>query len=280
MVNIFLGELFKFYKRRLFTVAVSIVLLVSIMSFYVRLNLIPSMSKLPPTAIKELQFPRILFTSLEDLSTLLLISSFIIICVMMGSEYANNTFKTISMRGTSRINFLNSKILATITFISLFALFATTLFCLLSFFDQAKIKGPVELEILSAAINPFFVLATFGVFILSILPYIGLGMFMTLLTKSSGASIAMGFVYFVFVEGFLNFLFSTLSIKFGEWLSEIPKYFLGGQLRTIYGIDLFLLNSESDYISQIYKAVLISLAYALVFYFASLALVKKRDILS
>ena len=280
MINIYKGELFKFYKRSLFTVVASIVLLVYVISFFIRLSLIPGLSKMPPAAIKELMFSNLYFTVLETSATPLLISSFIIICSMIGSEYGANTFKTIAMRGTSKLGFINSKILAVLTFTTIFVFVGATVFTVLALFNQTKILGPGDLQIIEAPINPFFAIVTFFIFILWLLPYLGLGMFVTLLTKSSGASIALGFVYFVFVENFLQFLFAILASKYGEWLLEIPKYLLGSQLRAINDVQLFVLNSETEYLTQIYKPLLISTAYALIFYYGSIWLIKRRDILN
>jgi len=279
MINKYIGELFKFIKRRLFTVIVGLLLVVYALSFFIKLSL-PEMSKLPPSAIKELVFSNLYFTVLDTSVTPLLTSSFVIICSMIGIEYNANTFKTIAIRGTSKLDFINTKILAVLTFTTIFLMIGAFIFTILAIINQTKILGPANAEMPVAQFNPVFVIVIFFVFIISILPYLGLGLFLTLLTKSSGASIALGFVYVAFVENFLHFLISYLSTKFDLWILETSKFLLGSQIRAINEALLLANHSETEYLSLIYKPLLISVAYAIILYFSSILLMKKRDILN
>ena len=280
MLNNYLGELLKFYKHRLFTIFSSIVLLVFVIGFWIQYSVVTGKGMAPFYMTKNITFPYVLIYSIDYSSVFLMIISYIIICCMIGNEYGWNTFKTIAMRGTGKLQFLNSKILAVLTITVFYVICGVVLLSVLALFFQSKIMDSAAPNSGSSNINPIFVFVVLIIFILWLLPYIGLGLFVTVLTKSAGAGIGIGFAYFIIGEPFLTYACSAISPSLGDWLNEVPNYFLGSQIRAISSVNLFELDSEKEYLLQIYQPLLISIDYAFSLYFASMLLIKRRDILN
>ena len=274
------GELFKFYKHRLFTILTSIVLLVFVLIFMAKYYSITAGNKLPYIMVRDLTFPYIFFTAIDISSWFVIILSYIIICSILGNEYGWNTYKTISMRGTDKIDFLNTKILASLTYAVIFFILGALILCLLGLAYNAKIMAHAMAETTPPNINFYFIFIKFIIFILSALPYIGMGVFLTVLTKSSGGGFGIGFIYILVVENLITYLCYTFSDIVGEWLKRIPDYFLGKQLVAINSESLFELNSEKEYLLIIVQPILISIIYATIFYLMSVFIIKKRDILN
>lgn len=276
----YIGELFKFYKHRLFTIITGILLLVFVLMFYGRYFAISIVEKVPYSEARDLTLPYLFFTSVEISSWFVIILSYIIICSVLGNEFSWNTFKTIAMRGTNKIDFLNSKILAALTYAVIYFIIGTIILSLLSLVYHERIMSNALEDTDPSKINVFFVFVRFAIFILSALPYIGMGVFFTVLTKSPGGGFGIGLIYILVVENLIAGLCSTFSSKLGDWLLYMPDYFLGSQIIAINSKNLFEINSEKEYLLLIYQPVLISIVYAIVFYLMSVFIIKKRDILN
>ncbi len=277
MLNIYLGELFKFFKRPFFWFFSAFVVVIFFIFFAVMLKAQQTQNGVTTFGlIKNLTFPLVYFSGVKFASSLFSFCSLIMMSSIAGNEYGWNTYKTIATRGTGKLDFINTKFLAVLTYTILFTISGILILAGMASINQAEILTHVQNN---EDINDWFVFLMFGIMLLGLLPYTTFGLMLTTLTKSSGVGIAIGLVYFIIGENIIQAFCFLLSGSVGEWLKEIPKYLPGNQMDSLMNIDSLSLLGGWEFLKDISKPMLISLGYAVGFYAVSVAVMKKRDIL-
>ena len=277
MFNIYSGELFKFFKRPFFWFFSAFVAVVFLIFFAVMMNAKQVENGVETYGlIKNLTFPLVYFSAIKFAASLFSFCSLIMISSIAGNEYGWNTFKTISTRGTGKLDFINTKFLAVLTYTILFSVCGILILAGLASINQSEILTHVQP---TEDISGWFAFLMFGIMLLGLLPYISFGLMLTTLTKSSGVGIAIGLVYFIIGENIIQAFCFLLSGNIGEWLKEVPKYLPGNQLDSMMNLDTLSLLGGWEFLKDISKSMLISLGYAVGFYAISVTVMKKRDIL-
>lgn len=277
MLNIYIGELFKFFKRSFFWFFGAFVAVVFFIFFAVMLKAQQTENGISTYGlIKNLTFPLVYFSGIKFASSLFSFCSLIMISSIAGNEYGWNTYKTIATRGTGKLDFINTKFLAVLSYTILFTICGVLILTGMASINQSEILTHVQP---TENLNGWFAFMMFGIMLLGLLPYISFGLMLTTLTKSSGVGIAIGLVYFIIGENIIQAFCFLLAGNVGEWLKDVPKYLPGNQLDLLMNIDNLTLKGGWEFLVDIWKPMLISLGYAVGFYAISVAVMKKRDIL-
>jgi ABC-type transport system involved in multi-copper enzyme maturation permease subunit len=279
MFQMYIGELFKFYKRPLATYFSGFVFVVFAMAIFSKFaHFSGKDEKTTYLFINDLTFPNIYFSAIDVSKVLFAFCGLIMTCSIFGNEYAWNTIKTISIRGTGRIDLVQSKLLAILSIIVFYIICGSVMFLLVGTIMHEKITSIAQPN--TTTILGVFAFVKLLIVLLALLPYIGIGAFFTLATRSSAIGITIGIVYLYIVELFLKGIL-TLPLPILEgWAQKIPDYFISSQMQKINNVNLFTLHSGWEYITQITEPISISLVYAALFYIACVWIIKKRDILN
>lgn len=227
--------------------------------------------------LEKLTFPAVWFSGIDIGANFFSFLSLIMISTLVGQEYVWNTYKTISIRGTDKLDYINSKIVTVLAYVVVLTLIGMGLFVGLAALNQNDILTKVQPNLL---LDGYIFPVYFFVFIWSMLMYISMGFFASVTTKSSGIGILFLFIYFLVGMNLLGFILNYLGTKYGTWISDFANHLPGRQVDQM--IDSKLLDNQSlgSYLSNITKPFLESGLYSVGFYVASLAVLKKRDILS
>lgn len=278
MLAILIGEMYKFYKR-LFTKIIGLISLgVFLIAFWTDKNLTMNNNGIMSNPLLEkLTFPSVWFSGVDIGASFFSLLSLIMISTLVGQEYVWNTYKTISIRGTDKLDYINSKILTVLAYVVVLTLIGTGLFVGLAALNQNDILTKVQPNLL---LEGYLFPVYFFVFIWSMLMYISIGFFASVTTKSSGIGILFLFIYFLVGMNLLGFILNYLGTKYGTWISDFANHLPGRQVDQMIDSKLLDNQSLSSYLSNITKPFLESGLYSVGFYVASLAVLKKRDILS
>ena len=278
MYHILLGEFFKFYKRpiALFITIFTVVIFILAVSFMSTVQMTEN-GVTTYRMMKYLTFPMAGYVGVEIASKMMSFLVLIMIASLLGNEYGWNTHKTIAIRGTDKLQFINSKLIAVFIFVVFLSLLGIGVFALLAYFMQSEILTHVQPD---TTLPGYFVPAYFLLFLFSVLLYLTAGLFTTVLTKSSGLGIAVTMVYFFVAESILKFILTLLAVKYGKWLDDISFYLPGELMGKILDDTTLTAGGIQDYWSAIVKPLLASGAFSILFYIGSLAIIKKRDILN
>ena len=196
----------------------------------------------------------------------------------MGVEYGWGTLRTALTRGTGRWQFLAAKALslalvgvAGLLLLSLALIVSSLLAAWLTLGDG---RGLADFGEWSAAF------AIFGKLVYALLPYVMLGLFLSVLTSSSGPAVSLGMGYIV-VE---LILVSVLTNLF-DWFGTVSDFMLGPNItawmvhegaRVTVG-DSTIIGSSTDLPGTLH-AFLILAAYIVILFALTLWLFRRKDI--
>lgn len=196
----------------------------------------------------------------------------------MGVEYGWGTLRTALTRGTGRWQFLAAKALslalvgvAGLLILSL-ALIASSL--LAAWLTLGDGRGLADFGEWSAAF------AIFGKLVYALLPYVALGLFLTVLTSSSGPAVSLGMGYIV-VELILVNVLSNLF----DWFGTVSDYMLGPNItawmvhegaRVTVG-DSTIIGSSTDLPGTLHASLVLA-AYIVILFALALWLFHRKDI--
>lgn len=191
--------------------------------------------------------------------------------LVVGSEYAWGTLKTVYTQRASRLQALAGQLAAVsaINAILVSALFAVS--AVLSWvsvtMDGHAAVWPAAVDILKAAGATWLIFECWTLF----------GMAMSYLFRQSAVAIGLGLAYMLAIEGIL---FRALSSFHLDWLGTAEKFFVGqnaGALAGSFGQSVSKPGISGPLVSA-EQAVIVLALYGLAFMAAALALVRFRDV--
>jgi ABC-type transport system involved in multi-copper enzyme maturation permease subunit len=188
----------------------------------------------------------------------------------IGMDYGIGTLRPILVRGTGRWPYLTSKFitLTLLTFGALVVLgIGTGISSVVANAMVSAEAAPAVTEVTWSDVGVSLVKTWF-----SILPYIALTGFVSILARSSAAGVAIGLAYY-FTEGIAVAIFSALF----EWFREVARFLLGQNIEAF--TEAFTLGGGIGGIQvSMMHAFLVLVAYLVVFGVLSFWLFQRRDV--
>jgi ABC-2 type transport system permease protein len=158
-------------------------------------------------------------TALATVQTLGLILMAILTASAIGIDYGAGTLRSVLTQGTGRWPYLTAKLL-TLAVLALFGLVVAVASVAVSSTIAGGLAGAAPAAAGTAATWSDALTALFKAWV-SILPYIGLTAFVTIIARSSAAGMAIGLGYYFF-EQLIVALFSALF----SWFQNVADFFL------------------------------------------------------
>jgi ABC-type transport system involved in multi-copper enzyme maturation permease subunit len=158
-------------------------------------------------------------TALATVQTLGLILMAILTASAIGIDYGAGTLRSVLTQGTGRWPYLTAKLL-TLAVLALFGLVVAVASVAVSSTVAGSLAGAAPAAAGTSATWSDALTALFKAWV-SILPYIGLTAFVTIIARSSAAGMAIGLGYYFF-EQLIVALFSALF----SWFQNVADFFL------------------------------------------------------
>lgn len=230
--------------------------------------------------LEVLAFPNITIPGLAFSHGFTIILIMILAASLTGTEYGWGTVRTVLTRGAGRWQLLASKLLL-VALLGVGALIVGALsMALSSFIASLTLEGG---NWLAESAEWVEVARTFGKAIFGLLPYVALGLFLAVLTTSSGTAIGLALGYAV-AEGIVISILANF-----EWFERFSGYVLGqavgGWLGTTGG-ELFVGGGDDGFGDAAVVAMqpealqgfLVSLAYIVILSGLAFWIFQRRDI--
>ncbi len=207
------------------------------------------------------------FSSVGPLLIMVLAASII------GSEYGWGTLRNVLTRGTGRWQLLSAKLLLLLRLCSDF-LIIIAVFAVVSSFIAAVIP-PSETGELADPGEWLDIVVEYLKIVYSLIPFIALAVFLTVLTSSTAVGIAVSIGYYL-VEAILSPL-----LNLNDTLSNVTNYLLVASVNTWNAaplVDVEVNSVSGEQSSDALQAFLVILVYTAVLLAASFWLFMRRDI--
>ena len=215
---------------------------------------------IPVSKISLYEFPAI-WHNLTYLAGYFKIILAMVIIIFITNEYSYRTIRQNIITGLSRWDFLLSKILMTFVISLAATLFLFIIGVILGFANTPDVQVPMMFE------NLVFIFAYF----LELFAFLIFALFLGVLTKRSGFTIGLLFLYFYIIEKYIVY---KLPVNWGDFmplraigqLIDIPNT----SLMKIFGLNFREFVALQD--------VLVVSAYTALFIYLSYLILKKRDL--
>ena len=192
---------------------------------------------------------------------------------VMGSEYGWGTLRNVLTRGTGRWQLLSAKLLLLLRLCSDMLIFIAVFAVISSFI--AGVIPPSETGELADPGEWLDIVIEYLKVIYSLIPFIALSVFLTVLTSSTAVGIAVSIGYY-FVEAILSPL-----LNLNDTLSNVTDYLLVASVNTWNAAPLVEVEANGvsgEQSSDALRAFLVILVYTAVLLAVSFRLFMRRDI--
>jgi ABC-type transport system involved in multi-copper enzyme maturation permease subunit len=229
-----------------------------------------------------LRLPGSFITSCQIIQGLGLVLLIILASTIVGGEYGVGTIRVLYTRGPTRTQFLLAKVLTLLICMAMGAIILSLLGILFGALLNFTLGQPAGLGFLTG--DHFLHIAAYlGIVALEPLIYALIALFISTLGKTTAAGLAGALVWWGLesILGGLFFLLSSITKDPASGIFKaVPDYFVGNNISVLLADQVHYLQDGSAGTGNILHAILVLLAYIIVFVGGACLINARRDVVN